>query len=503
VETLSNLDWESFKKDRAVRSKIGARSFYWFFHLYFSHYIEFATADFQKEMMSLASDESVEHLVILAFRSSGKSTIITTALPLWAVMGTMQKKYVVIVSQTQNQAQQHLKNIALEIEKNNLICKDFFPYDLELTDAGVSTISLPGFGAKIIAVSREQGVRGLRSGQYRPDLVIADDVEDTNSVKTMEARSKTYNWFTGELLPLGSESTKFITIGNLLHEDSLIMRLKSGIDVGERNGHFVSYPLLDENQKPLWLSRFPNALSVEQLQKRIGNRVTWEREYMLHLVPDGDQVITRDMIHTYSVLPRALQGEYRRIIVGVDLAISESNKADFTAILTIDVRGKGEVQRIYVMPYPINRRMSFPATITQLKDVHGMHARPKLYIEQVAYQAAAVQVLRGDGLNVTGVIPRSDKRTRLNMISDKISRGIILFPQRGANELITQLVGFGVEKHDDLVDALTIAVLEFVRDERAVGTVHIGRSNIYQTKPETNRRRYWDIRTDDFDEATS
>ena len=80
---LSDLEWDKIRKDSAVRQTIGGNSFYWFFHLYFSHYIEFATADFQKEMFQLASDDEVEHLIVLAFRSSGKSTIITTALPLW------------------------------------------------------------------------------------------------------------------------------------------------------------------------------------------------------------------------------------------------------------------------------------------------------------------------------------------------------------------------------------------------------------------------------------
>ena len=58
-------------------------------------------------------------------------------------------------------------------------------------------------------------------------VVISDDVEDTNSVKTREGRNKTYEWFTSEILPIGSQKTKFVTIGNLLHEDSLLMRVTS------------------------------------------------------------------------------------------------------------------------------------------------------------------------------------------------------------------------------------------------------------------------------------
>ncbi len=41
--------------------------------------------------------------------------------------------------------------------------------------------------------------------------------------------------------------------------------------------------------------------------------------------------------------------------------------------------------------------------------------------------------------------------------------GRVLFPKIGCHELIAQLTGFGKEKHDDLVDAITIVVTELVK----------------------------------------
>ncbi len=95
--------------------ELAKKDLYWFFHLYFGHYIEFETADFQREIFQKVADNSIEHLVIVAFRGSGKSTIVSMAFPLWAMIGAMQKKYIVIVSQTQQQAQQHLRNFRAEV----------------------------------------------------------------------------------------------------------------------------------------------------------------------------------------------------------------------------------------------------------------------------------------------------------------------------------------------------------------------------------------------------
>lgn len=508
-DALTDSEWEKIRSQRAVRLSIARNSFYWFFHLYMGHYIKYPTAEFQKQMMEDVTNPDIEQLVIVAFRESGKSTIITTALPLWAAIGEMQKKYIVIVSQTQNQAQQHLANIVQELETNDLIRKDIWPYDYEENETGVSAIKLPSLGVRIIAVSREQGVRGLRHGPHRPDLIIADDVEDSRTVKTREGRDRNFAWFTGELLPLGSDNTKFITVGNLLHEDSLLMRLRAGMESGERNGAYREYPI-ERDGASLWPERFPDKDSLVMLERRIADRVRFEREYRLHLVPDDDQIIFPDMIHQYDKLPDLLRGQSRTLVVGVDLAISEKDSADYTAMVTLDIRGNGDKMQIYVLPNPINKRMNFPTTIDLVRELNVSLHNPKFFVETTAYQEALVQALSKDVIDATGVHPNQDKRTRLNMIADKIHRGVILFPKHGSKELLSQLVGFGIEKHDDLVDALTVAVIEAVRTDLNTPSFTIGTHNLWSETPSSITRRtgrrgrsYWNERLDDWNEATS
>jgi hypothetical protein len=158
-----------------------------------------------------------------------------------------------VASQTQPQAQQHLKNIKREFETNELLRKDFGPLE-ELSDEwATSSFVLPKFDARFSAVSVEQSIRGTRHGAHRPDLVIADDVEDRASVKKSEGRNKTYDWYTSELLPIGDRSTLFVLAGNLLHQDSLMMRMK---DYSKNNNQvgfiFKEYPLINEDGQCLY-----------------------------------------------------------------------------------------------------------------------------------------------------------------------------------------------------------------------------------------------------------
>src|SRR6185295_2734295 len=216
--------------DNIVRRSVTRQSHLWFFHVYFSHYITYPTAPFQREIFALSENEAVKTLAIVAFRGSAKSTIMNLSYPLWAILGKQQKKYVLIAGQTQQQARQHLKNLKDELEHNELLRKDLGPFTEQEDEWNSYSLVLENYGARISAISTDQAIRGTRHGAHRPDLIICDDIEDLSSVKTRENRDKTFEWLTGEVIPAGDRNTRLIVIGNLLHEDSLLMRMRQAME---------------------------------------------------------------------------------------------------------------------------------------------------------------------------------------------------------------------------------------------------------------------------------
>ena len=101
------------------------------------------------------------------------------------------------------------------------------------------------------------------------DLVICDDVEDLNSVKTKEGRDKTFQWLIGEVMPIGDHNTKIIVVGNLLHEDCLLMRLRTGIDQEKLRGKFLEFPLVTSERVISWPGKFPDMNAIETLKQRL------------------------------------------------------------------------------------------------------------------------------------------------------------------------------------------------------------------------------------------
>jgi len=457
---------EMMIKDRGFRIAMARQNHYWFFHFYFAHYVLYPTADFQRDIFALTERSDNGMTVICSFRGSAKSTICTLSYPLWAILGKEQKKFVVLLSQTQRQARQLLTNIKSELEKNAILRNDLGPFKEETDEWGGYSLVIPRYNARITAASSEQSIRGIRHLQHRPDVIIADDVEDLPSVRTKESRDKTNEWFRGDVLPAGARETKTIVVGNLLHEDSLLKRLKKEIKNGTLTGTYREYPVIKADGSSMWPGKFPTLEAIQDARNRLSNESAWQREFLLRIISSDEQIIRPEWIQRYEAIPSFSGNDFRYTATGIDLAISQKATADYTAMVSGHIFGRGKEMRIYILPNPINGRMDFPATMETAKSLSkslGYGKQTELFIEDVGYQRALVQDLQQQGWPAKGVpVQGQDKASRLRLTSYLIQSGHILFPHKGCEDLITQLTGFPSESHDDLADAFAILVLKAI-----------------------------------------
>ncbi len=471
--------FDTVLSDKVMRKALVRQRLEYFFPIYFHRYLQYETADFHNELFDILEDETNKLAVICAFRGSAKSTIVTTAYVLWSILGVQQRKFIVICGQTEQKSRQYLLNIKNELMHNDLLKKDLGPFTEERNDLGNATaIIIKRLNVKIMISSVEQSIRGMRHGEYRPDLIILDDIEDTNSVKTREGRDKAFNWLTSEVIPAGDKRTRVIAVGNLLHEDSVLKRLQRKIESGEMthlNGVYREYPIVDIQGNPLWPGKYPTTDDIEAERQKTMSETAWYREYLLKIISTEEQVVHPEWIQCYSTEPRH---NLRNISIGIDLAVSEKESADCTAMVVGYTHGYGKDMCIYIQPNPINARMTFPEQVACIKSLVAVHKqthyRVKLYIEDVGYQKALVQVFDSQKYDVEGVpTGRSDKTARLRLTTSFIKEGRVLFPETGCEELIEQLTGFGKEKHDDLADAFAILVLKIIENNPKGGSCGI------------------------------
>jgi hypothetical protein len=177
--------------------------------------------------------------------------------------------------------------------------------------------------------------------------VVIDDPEDGEWVRTKENRDKTDRWLHSEIIPgMDVKRGKLVVIGNLLHMDALLSRLKApgtGFKV-------LEFPLIDKEGTCTWPAMYLTEQSLKDKERDMG-AIPWQREMLLKIVADEGQIITPEDIHYYDERPKgiaAMKGH------GIDLAISQKEGADYTTIVSGEVFYIENVPRIFIRPNPVS-----------------------------------------------------------------------------------------------------------------------------------------------------
>jgi predicted phage terminase large subunit-like protein len=457
--------------DEDFRKALAKRSLFWFAHIYFAKYITHSTARFQRETYASLEDEELHFIELLGFRGSTKSTICGLIFPIWALIAG-RLKYGLLIGDTFPQARQYLYNLRTELETNEMLIADFGPFkptDKEAAEEWQkTTFVVPGYNARFSAHSTGQNIRGLRHLEHRPDHVICDDIENLEGVRSKEQRDKTYNWLKSDVLGVGNERTRIILVGNLLHTDSVMNRCKREIETGKMKGKLLEFPIL-KGGRPLWPGKHKSLADVEAVRQRIGNEKAWRREFMLQIVPDDGQAVHEEWIRHYREVPKEFDLSAKGC--GVDLAISKKDSADYTGMVRGQSGTLNGTPKIYIHPDVVNRHFSMHETVERCALIRSTDDGIEFFVESVGYQEAAIETMKRSWINVKGVRPIGDKRARLETIAGYIQDGTVEFPETGCEDLIMQLLGFGIEEHDDLVDAFVYLILGLLKSSVGSGSV--------------------------------
>ena len=170
-------------------------------------------------------NSSPQYVAIAAPRCFAKSTWISFFLPLWSVCQNC-KHFIVLISNTHAQAVKFLQMIRYEFETNEALKRLYplAPNKDKWSDQEIELLRGGKLAHKIVAMGAGAQLRGLRFLQYRPDLLILDDVENEELVDSEIRRADLKAWLDRTVLHVNAQA-KVIVIGTILHEASLLNRL--------------------------------------------------------------------------------------------------------------------------------------------------------------------------------------------------------------------------------------------------------------------------------------
>ena len=183
--------------------------------------------------------------------------------------------------------------------------------------------------------------------------------------------------------------------------------------------------------------------------------ITFRREVLAEWVSSAGARIQRKwLLDRYLDNVSESQLNNMWVSVGIDLAISEKQTADYTAyaVLARDINGY-----VYVLDVQRDRR-SFKRQIEFLKQALDRWNPQTVGVESVGYQDAMAQELSlGTNYAVFPVKVTRDKVTRFAPLEARYERREVYHLRGMPPEFENELFGFPNAEHDDQIDAMSCA----------------------------------------------
>lgn len=419
-----------------------------------------------------------KYVALSAPRGHAKSTAITLGYGLSTLL-FRERKFMVLVSDTESQASLFLGTFKQELQDNPDLIELFelkkndkgLVQFIKDTESDIIVEFVNGDKFRIIAKGAEQKLRGLIWNGSRPDIVLGDDMENDELVMNKERRAKMKRWFYGALMPVLSQHGIMRLVGTILHMDALLesfmpnpndkQTVIDGLKMYSKKRTLwksIKWKAHDpEFEEILWPERF-NAAHFKALKEdflKQGMPDVYSQEYLNVPIDESSTYFKRA-----DFLPIRPDDKNKNLLyyVTADLAISEAERADYSVFI---VGGVDEDKRIHIKNV-IRERMDGREIVDTLIAIQ------KLY-DPVAVGIEDMQVSKSIGPFLNEAMHEAntyltlyplkhggkDKLTRSRSIQARMrAKGVKFDKEADWYQIFEdECMRFPRDKHDDQVDA--------------------------------------------------
>jgi predicted phage terminase large subunit-like protein len=500
---------------KGLRRKLGAIDLEYFGRAYLPHYFVRESPTFHGELDRIWREGVMKGLnpitdareisradgcrrAIEAPRGHAKSTTFTFKDSIHAAVYGY-KHYEIILSDSSEQAEGFLADIKTEFEENAAIREDFGELEGKVWKAMVILLSN---GTKIEALGAGKKIRGRRHKQWRPDLILCDDLENDENVNTADQRKKLRNWFYKAVSKAGDTYTDIVYIGTLLHFDALLGNVANNPSYKTVKYQGVISFSTNTELWDAWEDIYTDLTNdarqedakefFEQNREAMleGTAVLWEQklsyyDLMVIRVSEGEASFNSE-IQNEPIDPESCTfqeewfdfydddgktppdfSEPRFIFVGSnDPSLGKNKKSDTSSIFAIakDV----QTGYMYVVIADIAKRKPdqiIEDAIENSRRLKRDYKRPyyQFGVETVQFQYYFAEIMRqksaevGEFLPIVEINSTQNKDARIQSLQPFVKNGYIKFSKKHKT-LLKQMMEYPMGKNDDGPDGLQMGV---------------------------------------------
>ena len=430
----------------ATLKKIFSEDIELFGKFFFPHHLKLDTPQFHKEIYHMFESKELR-IAVGAPRGHAKSTLTDVIYLCWAIIHD-KAHFVLLVSDTYSQATLFLEAVKAEFEDNERL-RTFYG---KLTSKHWSEDEIVANGVMVKCVGAKMKVRGLKYREFRPDLILVDDLENEELVSNKDRRDGLERWFNAALIPCLSKEGRLVMIGTVLHYDALMYKVLDPLKYQEFAKK--TYKAINDG-KALW----PEHLSLLELENIKRNYINQGQGYLFYQEYQNDPISDEHRKFKIEGMKfygeDELAGKQLRCYITIDRAYSAEKTADFTGIV---INRVDRENNWYV------KAERFKGTekelIDKIFDLKSYFKPIKIGIEQRAFTSTLKPYLneemrrRNSFFSITELkdMGRS-KNPRIEGLLPRYESGSIYFLKTDT-DIQDELIRFPKGVHDDLIDAL-------------------------------------------------
>ena len=398
-------------------------------------------------------------------REHAKSVHCTIILPMW-LKAHGELDGAILTSKSEDDAKRLLGDIQAELKCNELYIYYFGEqYNQGSWEEGSFITKDEVF---FYAKGRGQSPRGIRYKNKRPNLGIADDMDDDEIVNNQHRVIKVVKWLLSAFIgALALKQSRFIMVGNRIHPKGILAHMVGDVehDDPKREGLFHSKIYATQNGEldgePTWWQNFSKA--VLQARFKFIGTIEALKEFFHKYVLEGKRFKT-EWIHWDKVFPL---DKYDALVVYFDPSYKASTSNDFKAIR---FWGKIGIKKHLLQSFV--RQTTITQAVKWMYDLYeslpdGQQSRVQFYMEDVFLQDQffadfeAEAELRGYYMPIRGdKRDKPEKFARIEAMTPMYERGHVVWNEAekkspDAQNGLLQYLGFekGSAIHDDAPDA--------------------------------------------------
>ena len=433
-----------------------------FMKTYMPHYFTFDFAPCHAEWCDISDQPGFN--LIGAPRDHAKTTIITFGLRVYRICRQL-RKYILLGSDTHEQAQRFGVSIKVELEDNPRLKHDYGDF-IKLTSKKADDCFVTSGGTMVESLGRKDKWRGRKHGPYRPDDAALDDMENNQTVKNPDVTKDIVEFIQGEILGAVEADCSTTMIGNVFHGKSAIAQLiaMENEETGEKLYLSKIYDaIVDEDEKiTLWPARWPWA-KLDRKRQTVTTRI-FNKEYR-NKYTDEDSPFPEEKaryIEHIEVVNRKLIA-----VTAVDPSAKAAEQNDFRAVITF---GLDPAKMVFICLHSWIKKRSIGEMFGAAYDQCDQYKSRVAVIEENMLKDFLHEAI----LNYAKKVGRYLPWKPINHSTEKIGRivgtceylweyGKLLFQkQQSDQELLKEQFVYLLNKnvHDDGPDAAEMAISE-------------------------------------------